>query len=797
MLKNYLKIAGRNLVKQRVFSLINLMGLTLGLSAFWLITLYIADELSYDQFQEKADRIYRVVHHASWEGGNFDLAPTSAPFAPALKARFPEIQEAVRLVPEGGGVITYGSKNIKSDDIYFTDKSVFNVFSYSFLHGNPETALANPQAIVLTKKLATTLFGKPEHAINKTIYFENNFSNVVTGVIDNVPPNSHLQFSALRSLPADFTEDWQNFRLYTYLLLNPQADVSKLGAKLPAFAASTIQKEMNVPEYNLELQPLTSIHLHSDLSYETGANGSMGTIYIFTAAAVLILVIALINYMNLTTARSFGRVREVGVRKLLGADRAQLLGLFLAESLMLALVTAFISVFCVEFALPYFNQLAGKELTIWRFGVTFTLLFLIGFSLLMGIFSGSYPAFFLTRFRAVPALKGQMGNLYATVLFRKSLVVFQFVIAVTMIVGTLVIYRQMQYTRNKNLGFNKDQVLTFHIENEAVREQVTAIKTQLRQSSFIQGVAAAGNPIGNNNLGSQGLWFEENGKMATSTRMAQTLMIDADYLPTLDIKLVKGRNFSKTHPSDKQKALLINETLANELNWQDPIGKKVQFTIDNKGTRGERTVIGVVKDFHTYSLQHKVTPMVLTLPQEASMEDNLYVKVKAGYTAEALAHLQKVYRKFDPNNPLDFHFLNENFLAQYQTEQKQEKILQLFTVLAVFIACLGLFGLAAFTAEQRLKEIGIRKVLGATVAGIVLLLSKDFLKPVLVATLIACPIAWYGMHQWLQHFAYRSDITWWIFGAAAGLAIVIALGTVSFHAIKVALTNPATTLRNE
>ena len=274
-------------------------------------------------------------------------------------------------------------------------------------------------------------------------------------------------------------------------------------------------------------------------------------------------------------------------------------------------------------------------------------------------------------------------------------------------------------------------------------------------------------------------------------------MVIADYMPTLAIKLVKARKCSTTKPTVKQKAELINETLANELNWQDPIGKKVQFTIDNKGTRGERTVIGVVKDFHTYSLQHKVTPMVLTLPQEASMEDNLYVKVKAGYTAEALAHLQKVYRKFDPNNPLDFHFLNENFLAQYQTEQKQEKILQLFTVLAVFIACLGLFGLAAFTAEQRLKEIGIRKVLGATVAGIVLLLSKDFLKPVLVATLIACPIAWYGMHQWLQHFAYRSDITWWIFGAAAGLAIVIALGTVSFHAIKVALTNPATTLRNE
>jgi putative ABC transport system permease protein len=798
MFKNYFKTAWRSLFRNKIYSFINISGIAIGLAAFWLIALYIADELSFDRYHEKADRIFRVAQHARWEGGNISQASTSAPFASALKSEFPEIQEATRILVEGDGIIHHNNKSIKVDDIIFADANVFNVFSHTFIAGNPKTALSSPQAIVLTEGLALKFFDDPQQAINQTIHFENNYPNLITGIIKDVPANSHLRYSALRSLPADFTGGWQNFNVYTYLLLTEGTNYKMLEAKLPAFASKTIKKLMRVDDYRMELQPLTSIHLNSNLQVEPSANNNMSRIYIFMAIAALILIIAVINYMNLSTARSSTRIREVGVRKVIGSARRQLIGMFITEALVMTVIAAFVAFFLVTVLLPYFNVMAGKNLTTWRFGFFPTMLTLSAFAIFIGIVSGSYPAFFLSHFKTIPALKGQLGNLSNNILFRKSLVVFQFVITVVMIAGSLVIYRQLQYSYKKDLGFNKDEVLTFHIHDRAVRSQVASIKTKLLQNPLIKGVAVAGNPIGNNNIGSHGFRFEtKDGSFSSSTKLVQELMTDADYIPTLDIKLIHGRNFSNDIQSDKYGAALINETLMKDLGWKDPIGKRMQFTYDDKRSIGERTVIGVVRDFHTYSLQHKVEPMVLLMPPVASMEDNLYVKINTSKTKESLAFLEKVYKQFDKNNPVEFHFLDQNFARQYEAEKKQGSLLLAFTVLTIFIACLGLFGLVTFTAAQRTKEIGIRKVLGASVSSIVSVLTKDLMKLVLISFIIASPIAWFIMNKWLQEFAYRITLSWWIFGVAGLSALLIAALVTSFQAIKAALANPVKSLRAE
>jgi putative ABC transport system permease protein len=797
MLKNYFKTAIRNLFRNKTYAIINISGIAIGLTAFWLITLYIADEFSYDRYHQKADRIYRVAQHTKWEGGDIHQASTSAPFAPALKTEYPEIQEAARIVREGGGIISYNNKAINADDILFADANVFKIFTYSFLHGDANTALSKPEAIVLTESLAKKLFDDPGKAINQTIFFENNYPNLVTGIIKDIPENSHIRFSGLRSLPEKYSGEWQNFNVYTYLLLANGTDYKKLEAKLPQFAAKTIQKIMGVDDYRMELQPLASIHLHSNLQVEISANSSMSRVYIFIGIAALILIIAIINYMNLSTARSSIRVKEVGVRKVLGSGKRELIALFITEALVMIFLAALIAFFMVTVLLPFFNTLANKNLTVWRFGAWYTILALAGFALLIGILSGSYPAFFLSRFKTIPALKGQLGDLSNSILFRKSLVVFQFVVTVVMIVGSLVIYRQLQYTTQKDLGFNKDQLLTFHIHDRSVRSKVAAIKSQLLQNPLIQNVTAAGNPIGNNDLGSHGFVFEKtDGSFSSSTKLAQELMVDADYIPTLDIKLQQGRNFSNAIEADKYGAALVNQTLMTELGWKDALGKRVRFKY-GKGETGERTVVGVVKDFHTYSLQHKVEPMVLMMPAAASMEDNIYVKINTSKTTEALAFIEKVYKQFDKNNPVEFHFLDQNFAQQYATEQKQEQLALIFTILAVFIACLGLFGLAAFTAQQRVKEIGIRKVLGATVASVTVMLGKDFIKLICISILIATPIAWYSMNKWLEDFAYRINISWWVFIVAGMIAAFIALLTVSFQAVKAAVKNPVQSLRTE
>ncbi len=797
MLTNYFKIAWRNLLKHKMFSFINIAGLAVGLAAFWMIALYVADELSYDRYNANADNIYRVVQHGTWDGGSFNLAVTSAPFAAALKNDYPEIEQTVRLNTEGGGMMNFGEKHLQTNDIFFTDNSVFKVFSYHFLYGDAATALSKPESIVLTKTLATKLFGNAETALNKTVTFENNFGNQVTGIIDDVPANSHFTFSALRSLPDNYTEAWQNSNLYTYVLLKKGADYKKLEARFPAFYNKYLKKEMGELHYKMELQPLTSIHLHSNLEYEMAPNGNISYIYIFSIVAALILVIASINYINLSTARSSLRIKEVGVRKVTGSGRRQLVFMFLSESVLITFIAALVAVALINLAFPAFKELTGKELTLWRFGVKQTLLALALFSVLAGVLSGIYPALFLSGFRTIPALKGLAGNLSGNIIFRKSLVTLQFVITIAMIAGSIIIYEQLRYVSKKDLGFNKDQVLTFHVASHSVRSQIDAIKQKLLQNPLIEGVAAAGNPIGNNNIGGHDFKMESDGKSEPKSRLTKQLVIDEDFIPALEVKLEKGRNFSKSMQTDKDASVIVNETLVREAGITNPIGKRIDFGKDEKGNPRLLTIIGVVKDFHIFSLQHKIEPLVMQMPPADNDKDNLYVRISKNNIAAGLQFLEKTYREFDAEHSFDFHFLNDTFQQQYKTEQKQGAILLIFTVLAISIACMGLFGLVTFMAEQRRKEIGIRKVLGASIAGIVTLISKDFLQLVFISLVIACPIAWWAMSKWLQDFAYRINISLSVFALAGLMAVFIALITVSFQSIKAAIANPVKSLRTE
>lgn len=797
MFKNYIKTAWRNVVRNKMYAAINVLSIAIGLAAFWLIALYVGDEYSYDRNIPDTDRIYRVAQHAVWESSSMDVPLTAPPFAPAMKNTFPEVEVATRIDMEGGGIIQYDQKTIKQDDIIFSDDKFFRVFAYDFIYGNEASALSKPHSIVATESFAAKLFGDASKALGKTIYFGGNDPNTITGVIKDIPENTHLRFSAVRLSDAFNTNEWKNFYLYTYIKLTKSANVATLEKKLPQFAADNFLTSLAPKSYSMELQPITAIHLYSNLQYELSPNGSVSRVYMFIAIAILILLIGLINYMNISTARSSVRLKEVGIRKVIGSGRGNLAKMFITEAMLVTVIAAAGAFFLVNFTLPFFNDIAGKRLTIWRFGVADTLMALCGFVLLTGIISGIYPAFFLSRFKTIPALKGLIGNVRGNLLFRKSLVVFQFMITVVMIAGSIIIYRQLQYALNKDLGFNKEQTLSFHIDDINVRRQTDALKTQLLKNRAIEGVAVAGNPIGNNDLGGHSYTFEQNGAMPAGEQMAQELMVDEDFLKTIDLKLEQGRNFSAAMPTDKTGSILINETLKNKLGWKDAIGKKMQFQRNQFSSMETRTVIGVVKDFNTYSLQHTIEPLVMMMPAYAEQQDNLYVKISKDKTAEGLAYLRQVYAQFDKNNTPDLHFLDENFARQYSAEQKQEQVSMIFTILAVIIACLGLFGLATFTAAQRVKEIGIRKVLGASVASVTFMLGKDFIKLVCIAVIMAIPIAWYAMNAWLQDFAYRINIEWWMFLLAAFIALLIAACTISFQSIKAAMANPVNSLRSE
>lgn len=794
MLKNYFITAWRNIRRYSIFSFINISGLALSFTAVWLIALFVAHELSYDRFHEKAGRIYRLVSHGKWGTEKFDITGTSGLAAAALKNDFPEVEDAVRIHAEGGGILTYQDKTIKEDNIFFTDPSFFTVFTWHFLAGNTH-ALEKPNSMVLTRSLAAKLVQDPLSALNKTVKMDNTLYTV-TGVIDDMPDNSHFNCKAVRSFPSGLRGDWGTLEFYTYVLLKKQADVNRLRAKLPAFVTKYLTVNARNIHFSLELQPLTAIHLHSHLAYELSDNHDIKYTYVIAIVGLLVLLIALINYINITTARASIRLREVAVRKIIGSNGKNLVGLFLTESFLTIICAAIISLALVILTMPLFNYVTGKQLTIWQFGIAPTVLCMLTFCGITGLIGGWYPAFFLSKFKTIPALKNQLGDVKGQTIFRKSLVLFQFAITVVMITTSLIIYLQLNFMTHTDLGFNKKQLLTFHLDSRPVRTRVEALRTALLQNPMVKAVASASNPIGNNNIGMTDYSVEKNGVFDDHSNLAYWLTIDPDFIPTMQIKLLEGRNYSKNIASDSV-SVMVNEAFVKKQGWASAMGKRISRGKDSTGKFIAANIIGVVKDFHIYSLQHQIGPMVMELPRQLYDRDNMYVRIDDSHTAQTIKYIENTFRKFDAASPFEYHFLDKNFAAQYEAEQKQGQVLLGFTILTIVISCLGLFGLITFTVGKRVKEIGIRKVLGASVQNTVLLLTKSLLQVVFISLLLALPASWLISHKWLQDFAYRIQLQWWMFAVAGIISLIIAFATLSVQAIKAAVANPVKSLRAE
>jgi putative ABC transport system permease protein len=806
MFSNYFKIAFRNLRRSKFTTTINIAGLALGIASCLLIVLFVQHELSYDRYNEKADRIYRVVLRGKMQVGELKEANVMPPVAATLKKDFPEIEEATRIRPYGTPRIVYGNKLFNEDQIAFVDSSFFRVFTVPLIKGDPNTALVEPNTIVISRSVAKKYFGN-EDPIGKAVLFKDNkYTAVVTGMFDEIPSNSHFHFGILASmstLPESREPTWLSSNFFTYLVLPKHYDYKKLEAKLPReidrYVSPQLQQAMgltmeqfrkNGNSIGLYLQPLTDIHLHSDLTGNIEPTGSLSYVYIFSAVAIFMLLIACINFMNLSTAAAFKRAREVGIRKVMGSVKGQLIRRFLLESLVLTAIALALALVLVSIALPFFNDITGQHLDLRLSTHPWLIPGLLALGLFTGLLAGSYPAFFLSSFNPVIVLKGKLTGGKGSAGFRSGLVVFQFFISISLIIGTMVVYDQLSYMRNKDLGYNKDQVLVVQ-EIYWLGDKKNAFRQQLLQDPRVMSVTTSGFlPAGPTN-GNNFFAYSDNNK----NQMIKNLCYDVDenYIPTLGMTMTKGRNFSKEYGSDST-AIIVNESAVRAFGWKDNPLEHTITHAENNGVTTTFHVIGVVKDFNFRSLHEQITPLLMKLGPDYN---NFIVKIRTKDVKELLSTLQHHWSAMTSEAAFSYSFLDQRFDNTYRSEQNIGLIMGIFAGLTIFVACLGLFGLATFTAAQRVKEIGIRKVLGADVTGLVALLSKDFLKLVGIAFLVAAPVAWWAMNRWLQDFAYRITMSWWIFAGAAFLSLLVALLTIGSQALKAAMANPVKSLRSE
>lgn len=798
MFRNYIKIAFRNLMKHKTFSFINIVGVAVGLACFLLIAIYVKDELVYDRYNTKADRIYRVTRtFLSSEGvATLKLAQLAPPFAPLIRQDFPEIEEVVRTIDEDA-LIRYGEYAFHERDIFFAESNIFKVFDIQVVAGNANYALANPFSIMLSRPMAEKYFGR-ENPIGKTVRLENQFDLTVTGVFNPLPTQSHFHPSFLVSFNTfndsrvygaeQLRTNWGNNSFNTYLLLKPGGDPQRIETAFPAF------QDKYVPGGNastwsvLNLQKLTDIHLRSHTDSEVEPTGDIRYIYLFSAIGLFILLIACINYMNLATARSAGRAKEVGMRKVVGALRTQLISQFLNESFLLVFFALGIAIFLVMLCLPTLSEFTKKELSFRQLIDPVFVSVLIGITLLTGLVAGSYPAFFLTSFRPLGVLKGQIASTMRSGKLRQVLVVTQFSIAIVLIISTAIVYNQMKYIQNYHLGYAKDQVLVLSDLGDSTTNY-DVLKQQLMQTGVVRNMGRSSRIPSGRLLDSQEAKVMKGDSLAPVNINLRGLYVDYDFIPTYQIKMAAGRNFSRNYSTDTA-MVVLNETAVRRLGWtpEQAIGKLFYYG-ESKGQ-----IIGVTNDFHFESLHQQLSAVAMIL--QPNTLNWLSVPIQ-GDVPTAVGQVETVWKRFFPNRPFEYQFLDERFNKLYAREQTQQTLFSIFAGIAILISCLGLFGLSMFIAEQRTKEIGIRKVLGASVPSLVRLFSTDFLKLVLVALVIATPLAWYAMHNWLNDFAYRTTIHWWIFLLAGGLTVLIALLTVSVQSIKVALMNPVKSLRSE
>jgi putative ABC transport system permease protein len=791
MFKNYFKIAWRNLYKNKVFSLIHILGLTMGITVCLMIFLYIANEFSVDSFHKQEKNIYRVMR-------GYDIAKPrvpylSGPYGPALLNDYPQdIKMAVRVRPQNN-LISFGEKAFNEQKVYATDAGFFKLFSFPLLKGDAATALANPNSVVLNETTAKKYFGSTESAMGKVIQVDKALQLKVTGIAKDVPSNSHLDFDIVLPI-ANYTKDggfntWVNNGLFVYLLLNPNSSKTALESRFPQFMDKYMGKDMQRfgSKFDLKLTSLKDVYFEQTSAFDSVKHGDKTVVFIFISIAILIMLIACINFMNLATIRAVERSKEVGMRKVMGALRNHLIIQFIGESFLLAIISCILSVCILLMLMPWYNQLLGYKLSIaWNQPPIY--LFLVGVVLVVGFLAGSYPAFFLSAFSPIQALKGKLRLGKGGTMLRQSLVVLQFSISVLLIIGTIVIMSQMHYIKSKSLGYDKEQTVIVNIDNGDIYEHRRQFKDELQNSSLISSVSLmSGQPGGFHDIHS----FTAEGQH--NMFRSRTEFADFEYVKTLGLKIIAGRDFSAQFATDTTNAVLLNRTAAKELGYtpQQALGKWIR---NNGRDDKPRTIVGVVEDFNFLSLKENMDALVISPSEDRRV---VVIKLKPGNIPAALAYIKETYAKVAPVYPFEYSFLDQQFNTTYRNDIRQQTMLSIFSGLAIFIACLGLFGLASFTAAKRTKEIGVRKVLGSSVQNILLLLSKDLLKPVLLATVIAMPVGYYCMHKWLQNFAYRTTLHWWIFVLAAVLTFLIALLTISFKSIRAALANPVKSLRSE
>ena len=800
MFRNYLKIALRNLGKQRGYAFITVAGLAAGMACCLLILLYVQDELSYERIHEQADRLYRVTSELHLGAQELQLASTMAPLGPAMADAFPDVAQAARVgLLKNKVLVRRGEQAFYEEAFFFADSTVFSVFTLPLVRGDVRAALHAPDAVVISETMAQKYFGDAD-PLGQVLTVEGRHDLRVTAVMRDVPPQTHFRPSMLASLDAAGTvagarlDQWGELsKLYTYVVL-PPGRAAALEARLPAFLdrqASDISTSDAPPStfVKLHLQPVRDIHLRSgDLRNEIGPTSDERYVFVFGSIALLVLVIACINFMNLATARSAGRAKEVGVRKVMGANRAQLVRQFLGESLLLALVALLVALALVELLLPLFNELSGKSLRTDYTRNPVLLGALAGVTLFVGLVAGSYPALFLSAFRPAEVLKGKARR-SASARLRQVLVVVQFGISIVLMIGAVVMSAQMEYFRSKDLGFDQEQVVVLPLQDADVRRRHEALKELLAAQPGVVRAAASTATPGKNSAGLSA--FLPEGGAGQETVSLYTFMVDDDLIETLGIRLVEGRGFSRAVATDTAGAYVLNRSAVRRLGWEQAVGK----TLKDINHDAPGRVIGVVDDFHLFSLESEVPPLLMAFRPSAF--DHLVLRIRPADVPATLAGLEEAWKTFAPGVPFAYSFVDQDFEQQYADTARLSRTLHAFTFLALLIACLGLFGLAAYTAEQRTKEIGVRKVMGATVPGLVVLLSREFVRLVLVAFVLAAPAAYLLASRWLEEFAYRVPLSWPIFALAGAAALVIALATVSYQAVRAALADPVESLRYE
>jgi putative ABC transport system permease protein len=797
MLQNYFKIALRSIMRQKGYSALTIIGLTVGISSCLLVWLFVSNELSYDTQHSKIDRLYRVTSNMTLTGQTTALARSSYMITPMLKKDYPEVEEAVHLVPTQKQTVWYGDKVFQFEKTWFTEAGFFSMFDYTFLEGNPATALKDPYSIVIRDDVAKMYFGTSQGVVGKMLQFSK-FSYKITGVVKNEPNSSHLVWEMLmsaNSLPKPFIEqvehDWFYMAQYNYVLFRDAGKRAGFEAKLAQlrenYVVPFLKAEQVQGNVTYSLQPVRDIHFDTSLQFDGTERTNKSYLTILSSVGLFLLLVACINYMNLATARSLQRAKDVAVRKTIGAERSDLIGQFIGESVIMTTIAVVLAVVLAEALLPTFNALTGKTLAIALTPQFFGLL--VGLIVLVGVVAGSYPALYLSGFKPIDVMHSIRSPKGSAALVRKTLVVVQFSISVALIVATGVVYLQMRFMKEKDLGFRKEQTLVVKVptQDSSVTQNLQLIKNEFLQNASITQVAASntvpGSPFG------QILHFIQNGS-AKEERPLNIMIVDEELLPMLGVQMLKGRGFSKEFPADKQRGFIVNEAAVRTFGWKNPLGMSIE---NGLGYAGE--IIGVAKDFNFTSLHSPIEPLVILLAQQTPA--NLMLKVRPENIASTISFVEERWKKFSTRYPMEYYFLDDHFNKQYRAEERLQTVFIYFAGVTVVIACMGLFGLAAYSAEQRTKEIGIRKVLGASSANIIGLLSRDFLLLVGIAIIVATPLTYWAAGKWLQDFAYRVELGIGVFAFAGALAVAIAFLTVAGQSWRAARQNPVHSLRSE